>query len=709
MKARWVGPAYDPRSDIGVFWFRLPLQFDAIPDILPIAISADQRYKLYVNDQHVGHGPQRGDTSHWFYESYNLAPYLKGGSNEIRALVWNFGRWAPLAQHSVRTAFWFQSDIKGLDTPGSWEVARITGWDFDMMHSQLGHFYIDVGPGEILDLPQLAIDPSPEAWRPVHDITWAERRGAPSGGSPWFLLPRSIPPMRYELRDVDPRIRRGFLGDNPLHIPEVNGRYSVAPGCPVLLDYGELLCAYPRISVLGKQNGELIVTYSEAMWASDGSKGHRDDVVGRVAQGYQDRWIADTESRTAETLWWRTFRYILLEATAPLQVNVEVIETGYPYHVASAFVADDPRVAPIWRVSVRTAQRCAGETYFDCPYYEQLQYIGDTRIQALLHNYLSEDRLLSRNATQTLGWSLMENGLTQSRYPCRQAQVIPTFSLIWILMLHDQVLYDGLEHLPDFVTPELLGNLLKGYCHLMERPLEEQFWQFGDWHPEWRWGIPPGGATSLQHRILWEIARHAAAELAGWMGDRGEHLPRYDQHRISQIGDHLFAKSQPSEHEWALWGYLIRSLGQIPAAPPDSLYPLCSYYFTFYRHEAYPPDNYLDALGPWHEMIEQGLTTFAETPGNPRSDCHAWSAHPALGFLRYVAGVVSDAPGWEHAVITPRPGSLRRFTADIAHPRGLLQVRYEEGALRISSPIPFALQWQDRSASFEPGSHRIDH
>ena len=31
-----------------------------------------------------------------------------------------------------------------------------------------------------------------------------------------------------------------------------------------------------------------------------------------------------------------------------------------------------------------TARRCAGETYFDCPYYEQLQYVGDTRIQALV-------------------------------------------------------------------------------------------------------------------------------------------------------------------------------------------------------------------------------------------------------------------------------------------------------------------------------------
>jgi len=64
-------------------------------------------------------------------------------------------------------------------------------------------------------------------------------------------------------------------------------------------------------------------------------------------------------------------------------------------------------------VSIRTARRCAAETYFDCPYYEQLQYVGDTRIQTLLHYYVSSDRP-TRNAIEQFGWSIMENGLTQS-------------------------------------------------------------------------------------------------------------------------------------------------------------------------------------------------------------------------------------------------------------------------------------------------------
>src|SRR5207249_2513230 len=105
---------------------------------------------------------------------------LRAGENWIAALVWNFGRWAPMAQHTVRTGFVFCLDSSAgilpaveadpgrqigvtidrqgesrqdagatLNTPGAWEVARLPGWDFDMMHSGVGEFYIDVGPGEI--------------------------------------------------------------------------------------------------------------------------------------------------------------------------------------------------------------------------------------------------------------------------------------------------------------------------------------------------------------------------------------------------------------------------------------------------------------------------------------------------------------------------------------------------------------------------------
>jgi hypothetical protein len=92
---------------------------------------------------------------------------------------------------------------------------------------------------------------------------------------------------------------------------------------------------------------------------------------------------------------------------------------------------------------VRAMQMCSHETYMDCPYYEQLQYIGDTRLEVLTNYIMMRDDRLPRKAIQMFNASRTLNGLTQSRYPSRLLQVIPPFSLWYVAMLHDFALWKG--------------------------------------------------------------------------------------------------------------------------------------------------------------------------------------------------------------------------------------------------------------------------
>ena len=79
----------------------------------------------------------------------------------------------------------------------------------------------------------------------------------------------------------------------------------------------------------------------------------------------------------------------------------------------------------------------------DTPYWERMQYIGDTRIQALISYNVAGDDRLARQAIQAFNDSRIADGITRSRYPSSVTQIIPTFSLLWIGMVHDFWQYRG--------------------------------------------------------------------------------------------------------------------------------------------------------------------------------------------------------------------------------------------------------------------------
>jgi hypothetical protein len=97
-------------------------------------------------------------------------------------------------------------------------------------------------------------------------------------------------------------------------------------------------------------------------------------------------------------------------------------------------------------------------------------------------------------------------------------------------------------------------------------------------------------------------------------------------------------------------------------------------YFKFYLVEAMKEaeltDDYLNNIGAWKDMIDIGLTTFAETPEPTRSDCHAWSASPNYHFLSVVCGINPMSPGFKTVIIEPHLGALNSIECSMPHPDG---------------------------------------
>src|SRR5262245_53263637 len=125
--ASWIRDEDAPGDAYGVFHFRRVLELAERPERFVVHVSADNRYRLYVNGQQVSAGPQRSDLMHWRYETVDLAPHLRAGRNVLAALVWNWGAERPVAQFSRRTAFLVQGDTDkeaAFNTGPEWKVLR---------------------------------------------------------------------------------------------------------------------------------------------------------------------------------------------------------------------------------------------------------------------------------------------------------------------------------------------------------------------------------------------------------------------------------------------------------------------------------------------------------------------------------------------------------------------------------------------------------
>ncbi len=74
-EGRWIGPAGGAHQEYGVYLFRKQFDLESKPSAsVPIKISADNRYLLFVNGHKVARGPSRGDYLHWRYETIDIAP-----------------------------------------------------------------------------------------------------------------------------------------------------------------------------------------------------------------------------------------------------------------------------------------------------------------------------------------------------------------------------------------------------------------------------------------------------------------------------------------------------------------------------------------------------------------------------------------------------------------------------------------------------------
>ena len=331
-KAYWIAVPNEPAKDYGVYFFRKNFSLTSKPSNFKIHVSADTRYKLFINGQLVSLGPARGDIFHWNYETVDIASYLQAGENTAAAIVWNEGEAKPEAQISYRTAFIIQgaSPLEEIiNTDKTWKGIK------DKSHQPLPvnliYTYYVAGPGESVDM-----NASVNGWMQNNfdDREWKQAEqlfnGLPKGvfawTDGWMLIPRSIPQMELTTQRLQ-QLRKAEGAQVSTSFPATKTAVIIPANttATLLLDQTFLTNAYPTINFSRGKNAIISLSYAEGLyvvekdktdWRAQHQKGNRNQIEGERFVGKEDRIISNgTPQQSFTSLWWRTYRY--------LQVKVE--------------------------------------------------------------------------------------------------------------------------------------------------------------------------------------------------------------------------------------------------------------------------------------------------------------------------------------------------------------------------------------------------
>jgi alpha-L-rhamnosidase len=659
----------------------------------------------------------------------------------------------PEAQISYKTGFILQGNStaeSAFNSNNSWLCEQDKS--FAPLRFNVRTYYV-AGAGEIRNMVL-----SQKSWQSENfdDKNWQKARQIGSGMpknilgafgtmSGWMLVPSIIPQM--ELKDE--RLSKVADKEENVNLPDGFPQKKVDVIIPansslnVILDQSYLTNAYPNIEFSGGKDASITLNYAETLYTKYPAKGNRNETTGKQFLGRKDSLISDgSNNQKFVSLTYRTYRYIqvsIVTKNETLTINdIYGTFTGYPFKMNANLSTSNAEMGKMLEIGWRTARLCATETYMDCPYYEQLQYIGDGRIQAMVSLYNSGDDRLVKNAINLMDFSRTPEGVTLSRHPSYTPQFIPTFSLWYIGMLQDYARYGSDIN---FVKGKIGGvrqilDYFKSYQQADGSLKNTPQWMFTDWvdnFKEWKAGAGPmsanGTSAVLDFQLLW--AYQVAADLENKLGNSA--LASQYANEIALLKKTIRAKywdgnkklfaDREEKDEFSQHSNSLAILTGIVSAQEateianqllsDTKLAPTSIYFKYYLHQALikagKGNDYLKWLDKWRENIQQGLTTWAETSDvdKTRSDCHAWGASPNIEFYRTILGIDSDGLAFSKVKIEPHLGEMTDINGAIPHPKGSLSASYklENGKwkIQIETPVAGNLIWKGKKIALKEG------
>ncbi|MCW3098618.1 MAG: hypothetical protein JWL77_4236 [Chthonomonadaceae bacterium] len=705
----WVGMKSGERTQATVGCFRKQVTLKTVPRQVAAWISADRRYRLYINGRLVSQGPtdpgedypggkSQVQSGLYYCDYRDLTPYFHAGVNVIAVEVFaaQLGSWYGSTGHP---GLFFQAKITAAD-------GAVSTLQADGSWRGLAADYLRSGEGGVNYLPAQ----EPLGWKQVgfEDASWPSCSPVENR---WPNLRTSqIPPMREKVYPPSRVVRLR---------PGVEALGSAAPkDHPVVLkadgaltlQYDRVLSAYVRLRIKGGAGATLHIALNE----DHAPGGHRAATI-HLTDGEQ----------FFQTPFYSSFTVINLTAshvTQPIAIQeVAAIFVSYPVTDRGAFSCSDSRLDRLWEASRWATQICMQDHYLDSPdHQEPICDPGDYMIESQLNAYAFAEPALTRQELRKFGALLATNHYINFH---------TSYSLLWLQMLLDYYDNTGDSGLILELAPQVFGLMDRFETWRGKNGLisEAPDYMFMDWvqiagiachHPPAV--IGQGYMTAFYYRALADAERvadltGARGRLAAFRHLRPEVAAAF-QHELWNPEKGLYRDGKPFQTsvkpgQWLPADTDIETFSPhvnvlavlYDLAPQEQQKAIlirlmahgplnCQPYFYHFVFNALDHCGLFDTVAT-EEMkrweIDPGTRSFREMWGNGDWS-HAWGGTPLYQLSSKVLGVTPASPGFDRITIRPTLCDLWWAKGRVPTPHGNVDVSWQrtENGLQLDITVP---------------------
>lgn len=730
-------------------YLRRSFDCEDMPKDAFVHITADTRYRLYINGQYLGQGPVPSSPGKVFYDTYDLSGRLIKGKNLIAVLVYYSGR----EHHNyVRGdgGLWIEGAVAlgdarkmMLEMDGNWKLFRAEAWIPD----GIGRCGATLFP-EFYDAGK-ALD----GWEGVNfdDSSWDNAQVTKGGFSPYSeteLLPRLVPPIEeswnagvltsaYRVAKEATYVKT----DTPLSCFMMEEKWAPLPcenpsapplisdssredGVALVYDLGQETVGHFFIELTGSPGITLDLGYAEIL------------ENGRPKLYAADRYVTKAGKQSWKGLHYYAARYLVVAVRAggALTINrVGMFNRMAGFHELASFQSSDPLLDGIFQMCRRTIRLCTQEVMVDCPSYEQAQYPGDAVLVGRFLHILSGDSSHWRQLILQGCFAQRADGQLHSVFPSgTYPYPLFDYTLIWIRSMMDFIRYTGdtadlsrwlesaLKALDWFAKYENEEGLICLYG-LVERAAYRGVVFIdhpGVFHRFSYPGIDRDGISAglnifylaAIESVAWLLMRAGRKKEQKIFDIRARHLRKviHETFWNEASGAYVDAvkkgsqSSQISQQTNALaivydlcpqekiGSVLTRILNEDPRL--CRVTPYFAYYLFRALASASRQDKILEMVKSlWKPMLDAGATTCWEVfEDDSRSRCHAWSATPFYECLAELAGICPQEHKDRMIVMRPRLDLLEHLDAASVTVWGRARISWQKknDMVELSLQIP---------------------